>query len=600
MADAQATEGRADSIDFAVTLSRAASHEVKVRYATRDGTAKAGKDYRATRGTLVFAAGETRNTVSVPLLDDAKDEGEETFTLVLTKAWGAWIADGRATGRIVNSDPMPAAWLARAGRTVASQAVAAVTGRLDGGGASHLTVGGERIGLDAREAGDAVAAALVAESRDARTMTERDVLLGSAFHLASGGEAEGPAFSAWGRVAHGGFDAEVDDLRLDGEVTTGFLGADVAGGGWLAGAAVSYSRGAGTFALTGASADAAFGSGTVESTLTSVLPYARVDFGERVSAWGLAGMGAGELTLTERSAAERQRDTVPLTMMLGAVGARGTLVPAPAGGGLALALGTDAFWVRMESAATEGMRGAQADATRLRLVLDASHAFALGAGALTPSLELGVRHDGGDAETGAGVEVGGGLSYAVPGVTAEVRGRGLLAIETGSFREWGASGSLRIEPGASGRGLSLTVAPTVGVASSGTERLWSAADARALAPDRTFGAEGRLDAEVGYGLAAPAGLETATPYAGLGLADGERAWRAGARWQVPAPGLSVDFEGTWREAAGDGAASAGTRSWRAGVRWQVSPAASLDLDGTRTESAAGAEHGLALRGSVRW
>ena len=107
------------------------------------------------------------------------------------------------------------------------------------------------------------------------------------------------------------------------------------------------------------------------------------------------------------------------------------------------------------------------------------------------------------------------------------------------------------------------MAPTVGVASSGTERLWSAADARALAPGRKFAAEGRLDAEVGYGLAAPAGLGTATPYAGLGLADGER-------------------------------------SWRAGVRWQVAPAASLDLDGTRTESAAGAEHGLTLRGSVRW
>ena len=76
------------------------------------------------------------------------------------------------------------------------------------------------------------------------------------------------------------------------------------------------------------------------------------------------------------------------------------------------------------------MQGARADATRLRLVLDASRAFALGAGALTPALELGVRHDGGDAETGAGVEVGGRLGYALSGVTAEVRGRGLLAIET--------------------------------------------------------------------------------------------------------------------------------------------------------------------------
>ena len=528
----------------------------------------------------------------------------------------SWIDDGEATGRIVNTGLMPQAWLARHGRTAAAQAVATVTGRLEGGAVSHLTVGGERIDPDAREAGDAVAAALRSESGDwergawmrgkksaasAPAMTEREVLLASAFHLASGGEAEGPAFAAWGRVAHDRFDAEVVDLRLDGAVTAGFVGADVAGGRWLAGAAVPYSRGAGEFALTESLAgDATFDRGTVESTLASVLPYARVDFGDRGSAWGLAGLGAGELALTERSATGSNRYTAAIKMMLGAVGARGTLLPAPVGGGLALALVTDAFWARTESDATEGMKGARADATRLRLVLDASHAFALGAGALTPSLELGARHDGGDAETGAGIEVGGGLRYTVAGMTAKVRGRGLLAIETGSFREWGASGSLRIEPGADGRGLSLTVAPAVGAASSGTERLWSAADARALAPGKTFAAEGWLDAEAGYGLAVPAGLGTATPYAGIGLADGARAWRVGARWQVPAPGISVDVEGTWRDAAGDGSGSADTRTWRAGIRWQLAAAASLDLDGTRTESAAGAEHGLTLRGSVRW
>ena len=43
VADARAREGRADRIDFVVSLSRAAAHEVKVRYATRDGTATAGR-----------------------------------------------------------------------------------------------------------------------------------------------------------------------------------------------------------------------------------------------------------------------------------------------------------------------------------------------------------------------------------------------------------------------------------------------------------------------------------------------------------------------------------------------------------------------------
>ena len=64
-----------------MTLSRAASETVTVDFATADGTAAAGWDYTAVEGTLTFAPGETEKTVSVEVLDDAHDEGEETLTL---------------------------------------------------------------------------------------------------------------------------------------------------------------------------------------------------------------------------------------------------------------------------------------------------------------------------------------------------------------------------------------------------------------------------------------------------------------------------------------------------------------------------------------
>ena len=67
-----------------------------------------------------------------------------------------------------------------------------------------------------------------------------------------------------------------------------------------------------------------------------------------------------------------------------------------------------------------------------------------------------MRHDGGDAETGTGVEVGAGIRYAGSGVTVEGSVRGLVAHEASGYEEWGASGSVRIDPGASGRGLSLS------------------------------------------------------------------------------------------------------------------------------------------------
>ena len=86
-----------------------------VAYETRDGSAQAGHDYTAKTGTLTFAAGETSKTLAVALLDDAVDDGGETFTVSLSNPTGAVIADGEAVGTIENSDPMPSAWLVRSG-----------------------------------------------------------------------------------------------------------------------------------------------------------------------------------------------------------------------------------------------------------------------------------------------------------------------------------------------------------------------------------------------------------------------------------------------------------------------------------------------------
>ena len=94
--------------------------------------------------------------------------------------------------------------------------------------------------------------------------------------------------------------------------------------------------------------------------------------------------------------------------------------------------------------------------TRLRLTLEGSRSFDTGGGRLTPTVEVGVRQDGGDAETGTGVEVGGAIRYAGDGVTVEGSVRALVAHEESGYEEWGASGSIRINPGDSGRGLSLS------------------------------------------------------------------------------------------------------------------------------------------------
>ena len=601
VADARAEEGTDETIDFAVTLSRAASGPVAVAYATADGTATAGEDYTARKGELTFDPGETEKTVSVPVLDDAIDEGEETFTLRLTNASGARIADGTATGTIENSDPLQKMWLSRFGRTVAGQVVDAVAGRLSGPApGSRVTLGGQSIDLsslsaDAADARRTLAGALGAAQDDdplagpgpleaaragswddpetggtVRGLTGRELLLGSSFHLAAGGgEAGGPGYAAWGRIAVGGFDAEAPaekgTVRLDGEVTTGILGADARWERWLAGVALSVSEGEGSFDQPGVD------TGTVESSLTSVNPYVRYEASDRLSVWGLFGYGTGDMTLTQ--AANDNRDRIvtrtDISMRLGAAGARGVLLEADEDGGIDLALRGDAFLVQMDWEKVSNETDTGADASRLRLLLEAGRSFALGEGAvLAPALELGLRHDGGDAETGTGVEVGGRIRYtdAGSGLTVEANARKLIAHEDSGYEEWGAGGSVRLDPGASGRGLSLSLAPVWGTPSSGVERLWSARDAAGLVRDDDFEAERRLEGEVGYGLGAFGERGVVTPYAGLGLAEaGDRTWRAGARWSL-APHLAMSLDGARREPANDDAAEHGVQ-FRLVLRW---------------------------------
>ena len=75
-----------------------------------------------------------------------------------------------------------------------------------------------------------------------------------------------------------------------------------------------------------------------------------------------------------------------------------------------MTLQADGMWVQMDSEKTTEMMSSKSDVKRLRLTLDSSKNFKVGEGVLTPSFQMGVRHDGGDAEEGMGLEAGGANS----------------------------------------------------------------------------------------------------------------------------------------------------------------------------------------------
>ena len=96
-----------ETAEFVVRLSAASGAAVTVAYETLDGTAVAGVDYTSTSGTLRFDAGETRQTLAVPTLEDATAEETEGFTVQLSEPAGATVADGTATGTITDDDEPP-------------------------------------------------------------------------------------------------------------------------------------------------------------------------------------------------------------------------------------------------------------------------------------------------------------------------------------------------------------------------------------------------------------------------------------------------------------------------------------------------------------
>ena len=89
---------------FGVSLSTASSQQVRVDFATKDGTAKAESDYQAASGTLSFNPGETSRQISVKIDGDTSVESDEQFSVELSNPSGATIADGHAVGTILNDD----------------------------------------------------------------------------------------------------------------------------------------------------------------------------------------------------------------------------------------------------------------------------------------------------------------------------------------------------------------------------------------------------------------------------------------------------------------------------------------------------------------
>ena len=578
---------------FVVTMDLMdVDHDVSVDYATRSGTAAAGQDFKPISGTLVFRPAESkRRTASkslcVEVIDDSHDEGVEQMTLVLSNPVRAYLIDGTGTGSISNSDPMPRGFLGRFGRTAAVEVIAQVEERIRARrtpGMSARLAGRElrpgmtddvsrgflrQLGSLARskapvEEGNNSMAGFPGGAVSLRTTGRTgvtpigvdphreatgpnwigylkrgfgvgDLLTGSSFELNRETGRSG-MLSFWSRGARSQFTGREDRVTLDGRTATTMAGADYRKGRLVAGLSLAHSRGQGDYKGVDV--------GALASSVTGLYPWLGYQATDRITVWGVTGFGKGSLRLTPGTGGALETG---LSMAMAAAGMRGELV-APVMGGFGMAFKTDALWVATSNAALEGPAGSlaatRAVVTRLRAGLEASRGYDFRSGlSLQPSLEVGLRQDDGNAETGAGVDVAGGLIFSVPsrGIKADLRVRTLLMHQDQDYRERGVLVSFSYDPKPSTPlGMTVRLAPSWGgQARSAAEALWSRETMEGLGGRRQE-AGARFDTELAYGLPV-GGRLVGTPLIGIRTSTTSRYYQLGYKLAVLQRG-AMNFE----------------------------------------------------------
>ncbi len=495
---------------FEMNLSKPSLLPVLVSYATEDGTALAGEDYEPVAGQVTFAPGEVSKTIDVKLRSNVPVWEAKTFSLVILSAINAEVQEARTEAVIEeeSEESIQNAYVARVLRTWASQVVEALSRRMEG-----------------------MAQCRVPDLSWLRYETER-WSLGQIFGGCGAAYTRG-GWSVWGQGAFTRMRGQDGALSLSSDVTTMLVGADYAWRqGWMAGLLAAQSWDQGTY-------EAPTRSGSASSQLTGLYPYVSYQTGTGMRAWLLLGLGRGE---TEVEALESEIDAALI-----ALGLTGTLTGGSTG---RLGYEVDAFWAmaNMETGSDLGVR-------RVRAGVEGSLRWGAG---MEPYLETALRQDGGDAETGMGIELGGGVRWSTSQLRAELGGRTLVLHTDEGLREWGLMGAIEYgTPG--GLGPSMRVRPLWGNVYGGD--LWREAPLHSVGIGST---DQRVEMELGYGV--PIRESLGQSIVGMTVDPSGRAYRVGYNLRM-SQGLQVSVATTARTMEANEAPPSYGLSARMDLKW---------------------------------
>ena len=357
-----------------------------------------------------------------------------------------------------------------------------------------------------------------ASSFSSAGMTGIDALrstVGNQFALNLGTSDSPSQWSVWGNLDRQSYEG----TGYDGMASNVYLGVDVtAGECWMFGVAVASNSG---------ESDYSYGTATqtMDLSLTTVLPYVSYQPSDKTSLWGVAGFGSGELDTT---VVGTTNDVSDLSANITMVGGRQHLTST---GRLDLALRADAAIASIETDSGSGAAdGLMADVNRIRAGLEGSFTTDTGqGGTLTPFGQVSLRSDGGDGDTGTGIEISGGVRMASDVFTLEVRGRTLAMHSADDYKESGFSLMATLNPSASATGVSVTMAPRWGADAQGSDMLWQ--DTVSVNPMHSygvitgFGNDGStksLETKIGYGMLVGQERYLLTPFVDVAVSDSQR------------------------------------------------------------------------------
>ena len=338
----------------------------------------------------------------------------------------------------------------------------------------------------------------------------------------------GGRITVWGHADYRNLSGNNADYPLgyDGSVSGFHAGADVTFGRFLVGVSASQFDGDLNYKYSGSTGRVNLTApinGLYQIGARTLSPYVNWSWNSNSGIWTMASFGVGDVELSDPDMTPERSET---SLYAFAAGADLRLITAQSGFSLTV---KGAAWTgQMDlDENTSRISGLAVSVRRIQMSFEGAYRIGLASnGMFQPFIEAGIRGDGGDGQTGMGLELGGGARLALPsaGIRFTGQGRALVA-HKGNIDEWGFGGMLSYSRG-SRTGPTLELGSYTGHTIGGTHKIWN--DAAWFGEHSRARARTRLQSLLGYGFAMSAG--TIMPYTGIDLERGVNT-RMGAEYR---------------------------------------------------------------------